>query len=255
MRRRPAQPIPHWAAGEWGEGRSLWYVLRMENVDSLREHHLLAGLTPQQLQRLLAVSQMESYEAGQLLFHREQPAQNFFILIEGQVNLVLYSKGGEEKIVEIIRPGMSFAEAVMFMEAPGYPVSAVAAMPSRIGRFPNREYLAILRDSPETCLRMLGNLSQRLHTRLRDIEYLTLESATHRLIRLIESRLPADDTGPAEVRLQESRQELASRLSMKPETLSRILRHLTDAGAIVVRGRSLQVPDRQRLLAMMDTMP
>jgi CRP/FNR family transcriptional regulator, dissimilatory nitrate respiration regulator len=101
---------------------------------------------------------------------------------------------------------------------------------------------------------MLGNLSQRLHMRIREIEYLTLESATHRLVRLIESRLPADVDGPAEVTLQESRQELASRLSMKPETLSRLLRHLADAGAIVVHGRILQVPDRKRLLAMLDSM-
>jgi CRP-like cAMP-binding protein len=77
-------------------------------------------------------------------------------------------------------------------------------------------------------------VSQRLHMRIREIEYLTLESATHRLVRHLEGRLPPDYTGPTEITLQESRQELASRLSMKPETLSRILRHLSDEGAIVV---------------------
>jgi CRP-like cAMP-binding protein len=220
----------------------------------LRGHHLFAGLAPPQMQRLLTVSHVDEYEAGHLLFDRGQPASHFFIVLDGQVNLVLYSKTGEEKIVDIIGPGNSFAEAVMFMEAPGYPVSAVAAVQSTVARFPSREYMSILRESPETCLRMLGNLSQRLHMRIREIEYLTLESATHRLVRLIESRLPADAQGPAEVTLQESRQELASRLSMKPETLSRLLRHLADAGAIVVHGRVLQVPDRKRLLAMLDSM-
>jgi CRP-like cAMP-binding protein len=224
-------------------------------LPTLRGHHLFAGLSPAQMQRLLTVSHVEEYEAGHLLFDRGQPAQYFFIVLEGQVNLVLYSKAGEEKIVDILAPGNSFAEAVMFMEAPGYPVSAVAAVRSTVARFPCREYIAILRESPETCLRMLGHLSQRLHMRIREIEYLTLESATHRLVRLIEGRLPADATGPAEVTLQESRQELASRLSMKPETLSRILRQLADAGALVVNGRVLQVPDRRRLLSMLDTVP
>jgi len=231
----------------------------MQNPTSLlaavRGHHLFAGLSPAQMQRLLTSSFVEDYEAGHLLFDRGQPAQYFFIVIEGQVNLVIYSKAGEEKIVDILGPGNSFAEAVMFMAAPGYPVSAVAATQSKVARFPSREYLAILRESPETCLRMLGNLSQRLHMRLRDIEYLTLESATHRLVRLIESRLPVDANGPAEVTLQESRQELASRLSMKPETLSRILRHLADNGAIVVHGRVLQVPDRKTRLAVLDSVP
>ena len=220
----------------------------------LRGHHLFAGLSPQQLQRLLTVSHVDEHEAGHVLFDRGQPARHFFIVLEGQVNLILYSKAGEEKIVDIIGPGMSFAEAVMFMAAPGYPVSAVAATQSRVARFPSGEYMAILRESPETCLRMLGNLSQRLHMRIREIEYLTLESATHRLVRLIESRLPADGAGTTEITLQESRQELASRLSMKPETLSRILRSLADSGAIVVHGRVLQVSDRKKLRSMLDTM-
>jgi CRP-like cAMP-binding protein len=224
-------------------------------IAGLRGHHLFAGLSPPQMQRLLTASHIDAWEAGQLLFDRGQPAQHFYIVIEGQVNLVLYSKAGEEKIVDILGPGNSFAEAVMFMAAPGYPVSAVAATQSKVARFSNREYLAILHESPETCLRMLGHLSQRLHMRIREIEYLTLESATHRLVRLIEGRLPHDSQGPAEVTLQESRQELASRLSMKPETLSRILRHLSDAGAIVVHGRVLQVPDRKKLLAVLDSVP
>ena len=231
----------------------------MSNTETLalvvRGHHLFAGLSPPQLQRVLAASHVDAYEPGQYLFDRGQAAQHFYIVIEGQVNLVLHSKAGEEKIVDILGPGNSFAEAVLFMEGPVYPVSAVAAARSQVARFLNREYLTILRESPETCLRMLGHLSQRLHMRLREIEYLTLESATHRLVRMIEGRLPAEGEGPFEINLPESRQELASRLSMKPETLSRLLRNLSDAGAIVVNGRLLQVPDRKRLLSVLDTVP
>ena len=224
-----------------------------QTLAGIRSHHLFAGLSPPQLQRMLAASSIEEAEAGQLLFDRGQPARHFYIVVDGQVNLTLYSKGGEEKIVDILGPGQSFAEAVMFMAGAAYPVSAVAAVKSRIARFSSPEYVAIMRESPETCLRMLGHLSQRLHMRIREIEYLTLESATHRLVRMIESRIPAGTEGAAEVTLQESRQEIASRLSMKPETLSRILRTLSDAGAIAVEGRILRVPDRKRLLAILDS--
>jgi len=219
----------------------------------IRAHHLFAGLSPPQLQRLLGSASVEEADAGQLLFDRGQPAMHFYVVVEGQVNLVLYSKTGEEKIVDILGPGQSFAEAVMFMAGPVYPVSAMAATHARIARFSSTEYVAMLRESPETCLRMLGHLSQRLHMRIREIEYLTLESATHRLVRMIEGRLPLDTDGPAEIQLQESRQEIASRLSMKPETLSRILRTLQDSGAISVHGRALQVPSRHKLLTLLDT--
>jgi CRP/FNR family transcriptional regulator, dissimilatory nitrate respiration regulator len=219
----------------------------------IRAHHLFAGMAPAQLQRVFAACRIEEAEAGQVLFDRGQPAQYFFIVMEGHVNLVLYSKAGEEKIVDILGPGQSFAEAVMFMEGAAYPLTAVAATKSRIARFSNREYIAILRESPDTCIRMLGHLSQRLHVRIREIEYLTLESATHRLVRMLENRLPAGNDGPIEIQLHESRQEIASRLSMKPETLSRILRTLSDSGAIVVQGRTLVIPSRARLATILDS--
>lgn len=218
----------------------------------IRAHHLFAGLSPPQLQRVMSSASVLTAESGQLLFDRGQPARHFYIVLEGQVNLVLYSKAGEEKIVDILVTGQSFAEAVMFMSGPMYPVSAVAADTSRIARFSSDDYVGLLRESPDTCLRMLGHLSQRLHMRIREIEYLTLDSATHRLVRMLEARVPAGGDGPHEITLQESRQEIASRLSMKPETLSRILRTLADAGVIVVHGRSLQVPSRARLAAVLD---
>jgi CRP-like cAMP-binding protein len=217
------------------------------SLDAIHSHHLFAGLEPDQFQRVLETARVETLENGQLLFSRSQPARHFYLVLEGQINLVVSSRSGEEKIVDILGPGNSFAEAVMFMEATVYPLSAVAAGPSTVARFVNQDYLAQLRGSPDTCLRMLADLSRRLHMRIRDIEYLTLESALHRLVRLIESRLPPPCEGPCEITLTESRQELASRLSMKPETLSRLLRQLSDCGAIVVQGRLLQVPDRNVL--------
>lgn len=224
----------------------------MTALAGVRAHHLFAGLSPPQLQRVMTSAHVIDADSGELLFDRGQPARHFYVVLEGQVNLVLYSKAGEEKIVDILGAGQSFAEAVMFMSGPLYPVSAVAAGPCRIARFSSVDYVGLLRESPETCLRMLGHLSQRLHMRIREIEYLTLDSATHRLVRMIESRVPAGGDGPHEIVLQESRQELASRLSMKPETLSRILRTLADTGVIVVQGRTLQVPSRARLAAVLD---
>lgn len=224
----------------------------MTALAGVRAHHLFAGLSPPQLQRVMTSAHVLNADSGEMLFDRGQPARHFYVVLEGQVNLVLYSKAGEEKIVDILGAGQSFAEAVMFMSGPMYPVSAVAAGPCRIARFSSVDYVGLLRESPETCLRMLGHLSQRLHMRIREIEYLTLDSATHRLVRLIESRVPAGSDGPHEIVLQESRQEIASRLSMKPETLSRILRTLADTGVIAVQGRTLQVPSRAQLAAVLD---
>jgi CRP-like cAMP-binding protein len=61
---------------------------------------------------------------------------------------------------------------------------------------------------------------------------------------------PPPGGAPVTVTLPESKQMLASRLAIKPETLSRILRTLNDAGVVTVDGRSIHVPDLERLRAV-----
>ncbi len=186
-----------------------------------------------------------STRPGHLLFDRGQPAQRFFIVLDGQVNLVLYSKAGEEKIVDILGPGNSFAEAVMFMEAPDTRCRpwrrcgpGRALLEPRVPGDPAREPgdLPAHARPPEPAPAHAHPRDRVPHARERDAPAGAADRGPP-----AAGRSP----GPTEITLQESRQELASRLSMKPETLSRILRHLADAGAIVVHGRVLQVPDRE----------
>jgi CRP-like cAMP-binding protein len=222
-------------------------VLEIERV--MRDHPVFAELDADQLERLLAASRAEEVEPGRVLYHRGEAARHFFIVLEGRVRLSVFSLGGEEKVIEILGPGRLFGEVGMFIESGSYPVTCVAASRARIARISNRDYLQILRECPDTCLRMLGHLASRLTRHVQQIEDATLDPATDRLVHLIESRMPEDHEGPVEVRFDESRQELASFLSMKPETLSRVLRTLTASGAIVVDGRNLRVPSRTALRA------
>jgi CRP-like cAMP-binding protein len=99
---------------------------------------------------------------------------------------------------------------------------------------------------------MLAHLAERIGRHVQQIECSTLETATDRLVHMIEARLPQDVDGPSDVWLDESRQDLASYLSMKPETLSRALRALTVSGAISVHGRQIRVPSRGRLLQQLE---
>jgi CRP-like cAMP-binding protein len=214
---------------------------------ALRSHFLFAGLEPEQFARVAGSAEPIELAAGQILFQRGESARQFFIVIDGEIKLALQSRAGEEKVVERLGPGHSFAEALMFVDAPRYPLAAIALEPSRVLAIGTAEFVAMLRASPDTCLRLLADLSRRLHARIREIEELTLESATHRLVRHLLALAPSGASGPLTVKLDESRQLLASRLAIKPETLSRILRSLSDAGAIRIDGRQIELRDPARL--------
>ncbi|MNF89751.1 cAMP receptor protein [compost metagenome] len=60
------------------------------------------------------------------LMHQGDPAKRFFLLVSGQVKLYRLTGEGQENLVEIIQPGQTFAEALLFSQARLYPVSATA---------------------------------------------------------------------------------------------------------------------------------
>ncbi len=78
-----------------------------------RLHRIFAGLTQDQVERLLRSGRIESVNAGQLLYSR----------------------------------GDVFAEAVAFMERPVYQMTATAATAARVMSFPNQVYIEILREN------------------------------------------------------------------------------------------------------------
>ena len=219
---------------------------------ALGQHPMFAALARDQLQRLLRAGRVEQLVAGQVLYSRGDPSARFFLVLEGQVNLSLHSRDGVEKIIDLQGPGQVFAEAVAFMAEPVYQMTATAATAARVLGIPNQEYVEILLGNPNACRQVLQHLSSRLHVRIREIEGITLESATSRVARLLDGRMPSHATDTARIKLTETRQELASYLAMKPETLSRALRVLADAGAVAVQGRTIDVLSRARLRSHLD---
>ncbi|MFO1467019.1 MAG: helix-turn-helix domain-containing protein [Steroidobacteraceae bacterium] len=81
---------------------------------------------------------------------------------------------------------------------------------------------------------------------MREIETLSFENARNRVITHL-LKLAGNGTGSASVVLGEAKQALAARLAIKPETLSRTLRALTEAGSIEVDGRTIRILDLERL--------
>ncbi|HET9654900.1 MAG TPA: Crp/Fnr family transcriptional regulator [Kineosporiaceae bacterium] len=184
---------------------------------------------------------------GQVLFRRGDPCTGFFVVLRGQMKLALGSADGNEKVLEIIGPGESFAEAAMFAGRP-FPVTASALEAGDLLAVPSRAVDALLDADPAFARRMLAGLSARLHTMVADVGAMALHSGTQRVIGFLLGELgpaadPAPEGGGGRVRLPVGKAVLASRLSLTPETFSRVLRLLSEQGLLSVRGREVVVHD------------
>ena len=91
--------------------------------DFLSNLPLFRELSADEIAHLAAGSVEIDAPRGTVLVRRGDACRGFHIVIFGQVKLALQASGGGEKVVELIGPGMSFGEPVMFLNKP-YMVNA-----------------------------------------------------------------------------------------------------------------------------------
>jgi CRP-like cAMP-binding protein len=213
-------------------------------IEELRTAPLFSGLSDEQLERVARHAARVSLDAGQLLFSQGDASQRFFLVLEGQVRLFRLSPDGGEKVIEIVALGQTFAEALMFLNAPRYPVCAATLCPTELIGIDSRDFASMLRESMDTCFVLLGDLSQRLRALIGEIDNLTLHTATSRIAGYLLMKLPA---GCKSLDLEVRKGILASRLSVKAETFSRVEKNLNDQGIIEVHGGHVTILDQASL--------
>lgn len=216
-------------------------------IKKLPMHPLLSGLQTGQLQRIALASEQIRLEAGETLFNMGDDATRFYMVERGQLKLYRLSAAGQEKVIELLTPGQTFAEAAMFMSRRIYPVSCEALTDCSVVALNSSVYLDILKEAPETTMRLLGDLSMKLRKRLSDIEALAFQNATLRVISYLVTLVPPGAGNAAAVELPFSKKNVALRLSLQPETLSRVFARLRGRGLLEIEGGVVHVPDLEAL--------
>jgi CRP-like cAMP-binding protein len=209
------------------------------NSQLLRSSHLFATLSDAQLEAAVFSGRTLSLADGQMLFETGDQAERFYFVQSGKIKLYRLSPDGAEKVIEIVQPGHTFAEALMFLNQPVYPVSATALQGAQVFSIDNRHFKEVLRDSVDSCFKIMGTMSQRLRGLIKEIDHLTLQTASTRLCSMLWRQV--ETSGSDVVDLSIPKGVLASRLSIKPETFSRILHNLSDQGLLEVKGSKIRV--------------
>lgn len=217
------------------------------NID-LRNTHLFSSLSDEQLRQVMESSHMQTLMDSEVLFETGDVADRFFLAIGGQIKLFRISPSGDQKIIDIVQPGNTFAEALMFMKNPIYPVTAEALGPARVISFDSKRFLLTLSQSLDTCFRIMGTMSQRLRGLIKEIDDLTLQSATTRLCAMLLHRM--EQVNSARFPLPAAKSVLAARLSIKPETFSRILQNLSTKKVLESKGHEILIKNQALLTTL-----
>jgi CRP/FNR family transcriptional regulator, dissimilatory nitrate respiration regulator len=227
--------------------RNLPMDLRVFNIPRyLSVQPLFTDLSPPELDRLAQGCVLRRFVRGEDVFRVGQRCEEFHVCVTGQVKLFAVSPAGAEKVIDIVAPGQSFAEALMFTGAP-YIINAQALSDCLLLTVKKQAVEAEIASDARFALRMLAGISRRLHGLVHDVEAYALHSGVQRVIGYLLRDIAADADQPVTVSLPVSKATIASRLSLTPEYFSRVLHELEAAGLVRIDKRDIHILDAAAL--------
>lgn len=195
----------------------------------MRRVYLFEDLSTEALGKVLDGMKELDFETDQWIFFRDDEAKRFFLVLEGDVALVRHSPNGDEMIVAIVGASELFEEDLLLVEDARHSVSARFLGPGRLASFDRARIRGLVEFEP----RMIRRLAETMHRRnallLDELERVTVQDAGERLVSFLESRRTESGSG---ISLRFPKRVLAARLSIRPETLSRVLARLKSCDRI-----------------------
>ena len=201
----------------------------------------------------LAARQALHFAKGEWLCRWGDECTGMYLLQRGAVKLAYHAPCGRQKVLAIVRAGESFGEATLFLGS-RWLVTARALAACTALHVPRPRLAEALAEDASLARRMLARVSEQLARLRAELAGLGARSGTERLGAYLLAQMPAEagaEAGsgaqqPFEVALAQ-KADVASRLGMSPEHLSRVLGKLARAGIIEVRGRRVRVHDPAKL--------
>jgi CRP/FNR family transcriptional regulator len=200
----------------------------------------LEALTRQAVRRTLA--------PGETIFLEGEPSAGLWVIEHGSIKIFKLSPEGREHIMHLLGTGESFNEIAAFDCKPN-PANSAALSEAITWTLPCATLETALHADPALALGVIHFLTGRVRTLVGQIEDLALYSVTTRLARFLvtQSETPTTD-GPGVTRAA-----IAAHLATTPETISRALRALEEAGAIRFDRHQIIIvkPDLLRTMALL----
>ncbi len=208
------------------------------------------SLSEKALHMLARILEEKEFSRGENIFTEGSDSAGFYIVMKGRVKVFKLSAEGKEQILHIAGEKELLGAVSAFAGDP-YPAYADAMEKTSTFFFPRKEFLALIREEPSVVMNMMANLAMRLQHFTRMIDDLSLKEVPGRLAAyLLHECQQAECTDS--INLDVSKGQLASILGTIPETLSRILRRMSEEGIIKVSGRCITLINKKALQNIID---
>lgn len=212
---------------------------------------LFQGLTFDEQLDVASVAHPTSLDRSEQLYSAGGDVSQLMVVHTGRIKIYRTSPDGHEQLVRVLGPGDFIGESTFLTgSAPDH--SAVALEESELCVFRHGDLGSLIDKHSSIGLRMLQGVSQRLAEAESRLSAAITSDVSSRLADyLLGLPLRSTDSQVSEIVLPLTKKDIASFLDTTPESLSRQLRALTEAGIIEQKNNSvIQINDFDALLGL-----
>jgi CRP/FNR family transcriptional regulator, cyclic AMP receptor protein len=208
---------------------------------------LLSGVSEEDVRRLLSVARRRRFERGEVVFHRDDPADSLHLIVSGRFAIRVMTPLGDTVWIAVRGPGENFGEMALVDEAArrSATVSALEAAETFAVYKPDFDRLrGGYAGIDQVLIAFLAGEVRMLNERLLEALYLPAERRLLRRLLELSSIYRAQD-GTAPIPL--TQEELAEFAGASRATVNRVLREEQERGTLQLQRGKTHVLDLELL--------
>ena len=136
----------------------------MDLTPYLQQNPLLQGFTEDGLRIIASVCVPRQIEIGTPIFVERLHGESAFLLVAGEIQLSVERDSGPRELAVLVAPDV-FGELSLLKPGPRR-VTAKARTQVGVLEIPRREFLALQKQRPQACIKLMMNVTERLALRL-----------------------------------------------------------------------------------------
>jgi CRP/FNR family transcriptional regulator len=198
------------------------------------------------------VSTARNYTTGELVFGPSRTPRQVYVLEDGLVRLFRVTAAGKEFTLGYVRAGEIFGEISVVSDRPREGFGQARAA-SRILHVPRAAFIGLLRVHNPVLYSIAKRLAWRvieLQGRAHDLVSLGARGRLARLLLRLGMEHGHREGEGLTIGLPLTHEEIGTLIGTSRQTVSLLLRELTDAGLVTRRGGQLVLPSPSRLEAI-----
>ncbi|MBL8149338.1 MAG: Crp/Fnr family transcriptional regulator [Blastocatellia bacterium] len=228
--------------------------MSINKVEAIKKTQLFRKLEIKYLEALSERAFEKRYKRGEVIFFGGAQAKGLFVVAKGSVRAVRINPEGREQVIHVERTGSTIAEIPVF-DGGLYPSTVIANEDSTLLYIEKNDVLNLCLQHPQIAISALSVISKRLRQCAETIEFLSLREVGQRIARLLiqQAKLKEEFSQHSpSFELGLTNHQIASQVGSVREVVSRAMSRLQHDGLIKVEGRTVTIPDLQRLIEYAD---